>query len=475
MDTTMQILACVYTRISRDQTGERAGVERQLEDCTALAERLNLTVVEHFDDNDISAFSGKHRPGYEAMLTGMKRGEFNAIVCYHPDRLYRSLKDLERLIDTADATGVQIRSVNGGDFDLSNATGKMVARILGSVSRQESEHKAERQRRANQQRRTQGKWVAVGRVPFGYAKEGEPKHYTLVPSEPAASMVRQAAAEVLAGRSLRSLCIEWNGRGISTPRGNPWTNIALTRILTNPVYANMVVDYPQGRAGESRVIGSGTWEPLIDRETHEGLVAFLGDPARNPGSRFVRKHMGSGVYRCGLCGEKLYISGHRGYLMYRCRAMHLSRRGDSLDQYIESLVVSILSETGIRARLIDAPGVDLDELRTRRAALTARADELARMFSAGQIDGSQLGSGTAGLRTQIAEVDQVLAAMAAKSPALALLDGDPDELVNRWEACPPDIKGKIVAELMTVTVLPAPRPLGRKGFDPEFIDITPKR
>ena len=294
MDTTMQILACVYTRISRDQTGERAGVERQLEDCTALAERLNLTVVEHFDDNDISAFSGKHRPGYEAMLTGMKRGEFNAIVCYHPDRLYRSLKDLERLIDTADATGVQIRSVNGGDFDLSNATGKMVARILGSVSRQESEHKAERQRRANQQRRTQGKWVAVGRVPFGYAKEGEPKHYTLVPSEPAASMVRQAAAEVLAGRSLRSLCIEWNGRGISTPRGNPWTNIALTRILTNPVYANMVVDYPQGRAGESRVIGSGTWEPLIDRETHEGLVAFLGDPARNPGSRFVRKHIGFG-------------------------------------------------------------------------------------------------------------------------------------------------------------------------------------
>ena len=97
----------------------------------------------------------------------MKRSEFDALICWHPDRLYRSMKDLERLIEIADAAGVAIRSVNGGDLDLSNSSGRMLARILGSVARQESEHKGERQRRANIQRAEAGSWWSSQRC-FGY-------------------------------------------------------------------------------------------------------------------------------------------------------------------------------------------------------------------------------------------------------------------------------------------------------------------
>ena len=121
------------------------------------------------------------------MLVRLKNGEFDAVLCWHPDRLYRSLKDLERLIDIADVTGAQLRTVNGGDLDLSTATGKMLARILGSVSHQESEHKGERQRRANTQRRAAKRWVAGGQPPFGYVKVGEPRAYRLEPREPAAT------------------------------------------------------------------------------------------------------------------------------------------------------------------------------------------------------------------------------------------------------------------------------------------------
>ena len=63
----------------------------------------------------------------------------------------------------------------------------------------------------------------------------------------------------------------------------------------------------------------------------------------------------------------------------------------------------------------------------------------------------------------MAGIDQVLADAAATSPAVQLLDGDPDELENRWDALSPDIKGKIVDELITVTVLPTPR--GVKGVN----------
>src|ERR1700746_553236 len=127
------------------------------------------------------------------MLDGMTKGEFGGVICWHPDRLYRSMKDLERLIDIADPRRVQLRTVNGGDLDLSASTGRMLARILGSVSRQESEHKGERHRRANAQRRAVGKWLKTGTRPFGYDRD------TGQPIDAEAALIRKAAADVLAG------------------------------------------------------------------------------------------------------------------------------------------------------------------------------------------------------------------------------------------------------------------------------------
>lgn len=148
--------AAIYIRISADQTGEGLGVQRQLDDCLALADRLGWKVVRRYDDNDLSAYNGKRRPGFEAMLTEMAIGKFDSLLCWHVDRLYRSMRDLERLIETAEANRVTIKTVQGGDLDLSTSAGRMVARILGSVARQESEHTAERRKRANAQKAVAG-------------------------------------------------------------------------------------------------------------------------------------------------------------------------------------------------------------------------------------------------------------------------------------------------------------------------------
>ena len=113
------------------------------------------------------------------------------------------MKDLERLIDIADDKGVQLRTVQGGDIDLTTSAGRMIARILGSVARQESEHKGERHRRANQQKREAGAWRATGRRKFGYTQTGDSL-------DREADAIREAAAAVLGGRSLRSIANEWN-------------------------------------------------------------------------------------------------------------------------------------------------------------------------------------------------------------------------------------------------------------------------
>ena len=83
-----------------------------MEDCEALADRLGWEVTHRYGDNDLSASSGRTRPGFEAMLKAMADSEFGAVICWHPDRLFRSTKDLERLIDIANGRRVQLRTVN---------------------------------------------------------------------------------------------------------------------------------------------------------------------------------------------------------------------------------------------------------------------------------------------------------------------------------------------------------------------------
>jgi DNA invertase Pin-like site-specific DNA recombinase len=469
--------AALYTRISQDSTGECAGVSRQLDDCSALAEKIGAAVVAHFDDNDISAFNGKTRPGFEAMLDMLKRGQADTIIVWHPDRLYRSMKDLERLIDIVDTHQIAIRTVNGGDMDLSNSTGRMLARIIGSVSRQESEHKGERRRRANLQRAQAGTWRASQPRVFGYTPRGEV-------IEPEATAIRQAITDVLAGRSLRSIATEWNKRGLRTPKsakrgGGPWANSALRRALMRPVYAGLVVY-------QGKVVGRGDWEPLIDEDTHRGLVAFLSDPARRPATAFERKHMGSGVYRCGRCDGLLYAAypGTARPMVYACKPnTHVARLGAPLDELVEATVLRLLSDTDITSRLAPREGFDIAVMHSQRAGLQSRMDELARMFGAGEIDAAQLRSGTAELRSRLGEIDRILADAATASPAIHLLDSDREELQTRWAALSPDMRGKIVDELMTVVVRPTPRGVhgvridrdtGAHVVNLDYVDIKPK-
>ena len=457
----------LYTRISQDATGERAGVSRQLDDCAMLAEKIGATIVGHFDDNDISAYNGKTRPGFEAMLKALERGDADTVICWHVDRLYRSMKDLERLIDIVDTNNIAIRTVNGGDLDLGNATGKMLARILASVSRQESEHKGERRRRANLQRAQAGAWRSDQPRIFGYTQRGE-----LL--EPEATAIRLAIHDVLGGRSLRSIAGDWNERGIATTRGQRWSNLTLRRALLRPVYAGLVVYQDKVMKGVT-----GEWQAIISEDTHRGLVAYLSDPSRRTATAFVRAHMGSGVYRCGVCGGLLYASfrGRRDRGMtYVCKPhIHVGRVGAPLDELVSVIVLERLRRSDIWSRLAPREQFDVAAMHAQRAALQARADELAAMFAAAEIDASQLRRGTADLRTRMAEIDQALADAIATGPAVQLLDGDLDELEKRWDACSPDIKGKIVDQLMTVTVLPTPR--GVKGVDrdgvvnPDYIRI----
>ena len=102
--------------------------------------------------------------------------------------------------------------------------------------------------------------------------------------------------------------------------------------------------------GHAAPVEKGGWEPPLEENIHFGLVAFLSDPKRKHGNAFEIKYQGSGVYRCGICGNKMYAgyphrgNGRRARMTYLCQpSSHVARAGEPLDTFINDLVVERLS------------------------------------------------------------------------------------------------------------------------------------
>ena len=102
----MTIRAAIYSRISRDRVGAGLGVERQEADCRALAAQHGWTVATVFQDNDLSAYSGKPRPGYRRLLDQVRAGHIDVILAWHTDRLHRSMTELEEYITACETHAV---------------------------------------------------------------------------------------------------------------------------------------------------------------------------------------------------------------------------------------------------------------------------------------------------------------------------------------------------------------------------------
>ncbi|MCL2464202.1 MAG: recombinase family protein, partial [Micrococcales bacterium] len=83
-------------------------------------------------------------------------------------------------------------------------------------------------------------------------------------------MIRDAAARVLAGESLTSLCRSLNEAGTKTVMGSAWTPVTLRGLLLAPRIAGL-------REYRGQVIGAGAWEPIISPEDAERLRILLTD------------------------------------------------------------------------------------------------------------------------------------------------------------------------------------------------------
>lgn len=461
--------AVIYCRISQDRTGAGLGVERQRQDCEALAERNGWDVVEVYVDNDVSAFSGKKRKDYLRMLDDLEQGTATVVIAWHTDRLHRSPTELEAYIDLSERRGVATHTVQAGTVDLATPSGRMTARILGAVARQESEHKGHRVARARQQKAMSGEW-AGGIRPFGWGvptgetrkrvdrKTGEETEVPvldmnkLVPEEAAA--IETGTDMLLSGGSLRSWLKWLADKGFTTTRGNPVGHVEGRDMLLRPRNAGIAI-----YKGEE--VGRGQWEPILDEPRFRAVVAILTDPSRKttPGAR--PRWLGSMLYVCGRtgCGKGMKVtqSGGRAYPSYRCPTGHGGgRRAEKVDQYVEDVIVERLSRDDAEDLLLPGPDdVDVAALQAEAVVVQRRMKDLGGMFGAGQIDMVAFTEGTDTARAQLEGITRQLARAATRDPLVDLV-GAPD-VRKAWRALELERQRNVIRALIDVT-LKTPRP-----------------
>jgi site-specific DNA recombinase len=461
--------AAIYTRISQDRTGAGLGIERQEADCRALAEQLGWEIVAVHADNDLSAYSGKPRPGYRALLADLRAGVADAVIVWHTDRLHRSPAELEEYIGVCEPRGVPTMTVKAGPIDLATPAGRMVARQLGAVGRYEVEHMIERQQRARLQAATAGKWGG-GRRPFGYEADG------VTVNEVEADALRWAATQVLAGASLTGTAAKLNDRGVRTATGKAWRSTELRRALVRPRNAGLMVHRGQ-------VVGGAGWPAILDEDTWRGVCAVLEDPTRRTNTTVARRWLLSGLAVCGVCGAPVFAtaSGRRRHKpVYTCRgSRHVVRDAGACDQLVTAVILERLSRPDARELLVPDRRADTAALHLRDAALAERLVELGRLYGDGTIDAPQLQAATASIRVQRERITAELAAASRGSVLAGVVDaGDPARV---WEGLDLSRRRAIIDTLATVTILPARkgrRPGWRAGesyFDPATVRIEPKR
>ena len=100
-------------------------------------ERLNYKVINEYVDNGFSGKDNK-RPAFENLLSDMRSGVLDCVICYKLDRIGRSLKHLLNLFEEFKNRNIQFISLSQ-NINTTTAEGRMFLKMLMVLAEYERE------------------------------------------------------------------------------------------------------------------------------------------------------------------------------------------------------------------------------------------------------------------------------------------------------------------------------------------------
>ncbi|WP_280247199.1 recombinase family protein [Nocardia abscessus] len=341
------------------------------------------------------------------------------------------------------------------------------------------ERKGARQSRAQRQR------AANGRPPRGVRATGYTLDGELIPGE--AEVVRAIYQAFANGSSLKAIAAALSGAEpivravgdrtmiqdlpksvppLQTRSGRPWNPTSIISILRNPRYAGWSMLDGEIVRDEAGAPVCGLWEAIVPDGIWLDVQRRLDDPRRKSNHAGTeRKHLGSGLYLCGICDAPVRAHG----LRYRC-AGHIMRVRNLVDGLVLQFVERRLEQPDLADLLIRQ---DDDRIETIVRAEQTERDRLKRAradYKTELIDGELFAEIKHETEEKIAALETERIGLTAGTAASEILRApSPVDAFNHADLA---ARRAVIELLCEVRLYSAPR--GRKTFDPNSVRITPK-
>lgn len=472
----------IYCRISSDKTGAGLGVERQESECRELVEKLGGTIVRVYADNDISAYSGKPRPDYEALLAALRAREIDAVAVWHQDRLLRLNTDLEGYIDVCGPLSIPTYTVKAGLLDLATPAGRAFARNMATWATYEVETSTARVKSKKLQAAKAGGHNG-GKRPFGYTKDG----LTIVPEERDALL--HMADRLIAGDSFRTIAMNLNARHITTTQGMGWKASKVKHVLLRKrnigIREHLGDEYP------------AQWPAIFDQETYAAiLLACAHRSSLRTHHGTGRKHLLTGFLSCGKCGNGLtvYSCQQRNGSMVpavACRTRDelpdcpkgcggVKRNLAPITDLVTDAVLYRLDGDGLAEVMqsSSSSSTSLVHAMAERQTQQARLDEIVGLYSTGELSFKEYTAMKTAATKKLEEINERAEKLTPTSHVLARIPLG-QKLRDTWDSADIEWKRQVI-DLLIDRVIVHPKP-GQSGyklplykqwrFDPELIEI----
>ena len=334
MENKVKNLCGLYLRVStEDQAREGFSLPEQKERLETFCKFKGYEIVDYYEDAGISAKTGNYRPEFERLKEDIKSKRINTIIALKLDRITRSIFDWEKLMTFLDENDAYIDCAND-EVNTTNANGKMISRLLMSVSQNEIERTSERTKVGLDGAIKQGHLPS--QAPLGYKHENK----KLVIDYSTKDVVVRIFELYYNGNSYQTISNILNEEQVLGKTN--WRDSTITAILENEVYKG---DFVHGKRTKHPTYYENVVEPLVSKEMWEDCQA-----QKKKNSRAYQRtltYLFLQKIRCPRCnnlmgGKATKKKNGNVYYYYYCNDCKLNLKENVIEEYFENFINEIV-------------------------------------------------------------------------------------------------------------------------------------
>lgn len=339
MENKVKNLCGLYLRVStEDQAREGFSLPEQKERLETFCKFKGYEIVDYYEDAGISAKTGNYRPEFERLKEDIKSKRINTIIALKLDRITRSIFDWEKLMTFLDENDAYIDCAND-EVNTTNANGKMISRLLMSVSQNEIERTSERTKvglaGAIKQRHL------PSQAPLGYKHENK----KLVIDYSTKDVVVRIFELYYNGNSYQTISNILNEEQVLGKTN--WRDSTITAILENEVYKG---DFVHGKRTKHPTYYENVIEPIVNKEMWEDCQA-----QKKKNSRAYQRtltYLFLQKIHCPRCnnlmgGKATKKKNGNVYYYYYCNDCKINLKENIIEEYFENFINEIVEYDSI--------------------------------------------------------------------------------------------------------------------------------